>query len=62
MGSPDVRVIGGTVAYCLVVKLEEVVHEGFSLRPQFLFLRSFSPHRVRSSIHDVRRIEVRASI
>lgn len=37
MGSPDVRVIGGIVAYCLVVKLEEVDHEGFSLHPQFLF-------------------------
>lgn len=38
MGSPDVRVIRGIVAYCLVVKLEEVVHEGFSRHPQFLFV------------------------
>lgn len=60
MGSPDVRVIGGIVAYCLVVKLEEV--EGFSLHPQFLFLCFFSPHRVQSSIHDVRCIEVQALI
>lgn len=62
MGSPDMRVIGGIVAYCLVVKLEEVVHEGFSLHPQFLFLCFFSPDGVQSSIHDVRCIEVQALI
>lgn len=56
MGSPDVRVIRGIVAYCLVVKLEEVVHEGFSLHPQFLFLCFFSPHRVQSSIHEVQAL------
>lgn len=54
MGSPDVRAIGGIVAYCLVVKFEEVAREGFSLHPHFLFLCFFVFFF--SSIHDVRCI------